>query len=119
MPAPAITSVSQWRLLRIRDRPVTAAAVYPPMLSHGSFHPYSLCSIVAVRKAVAVWPDGKELRRLPSGRIRAMEYFIPFTVPAIIAAEKASLTNIRPHSLLPSYPLIFRPSITPAGAYWR
>lgn len=69
--------------------------------------------------AVAVWPEGKELYRLPSGRRRPTEYLMPLTAPAMMAAEKASLTSIRPHELLLSYPHAFIPTITAAGAYCR
>ena len=41
------------------------------------------------------------------------------TVPAIMAAENASLTSIRPHELLLLYPEAFIPTITAAGAYCR
>ena len=100
MTAPATTSEVQCLLFRILDTPVNDATAYPPKLNHGLLHPYSSCSMAASMKAVAVWPEGKELRELPSGRIRATEYLIPFTAAAITATENASETAIRPHEVL-------------------
>ena len=40
--------------------------------------------------AVAVCPDGNELRVLPSGRSLLTLYFIPFTAMDMIPAENAS-----------------------------
>ena len=87
------------------------------MLYHGLRWPYSLWSIVAVMKAVAVCPEGKELRDEPSGRITRQEYFNELTPTAIRPAEKASETSMRPHELRPLTPKAFMPTITPAGAY--
>ena len=47
-------------------------------------------------KAVAVCPEGKELRVEPSGRITLQEYLSELTAVAISAAEKASETSMRP-----------------------
>ena len=45
--------------------------------------PYSLCRIVAPTKAVAVCPEGHELRVEPSGRISLAVYLMPLTKAAI------------------------------------
>ena len=87
------------------------------MLYHGLRWPYSLWSIVAVMKTVAVWPEGKELRDEPSGRITRHEYLSELTAMAISPAEKASETSMRPQELRPRTPQAFRASIAPAGAY--
>ena len=89
------------------------------MLYHGLRCPYSLCSIVAVIKAVAVWPEGNELRVEPSGRITRKEYFSELTAAAISPAEKASETSMRPHELRLSMPQTFIPTSRAAGAYCR
>ena len=89
------------------------------MLYHGLRWPSSLWSIVAVMKAVAVWPGGKELRVEPSGRMTLQLYLSELTAMAISAAEKASDVSMRPHELRLSTPQAFRPSISPAGAYCR
>jgi hypothetical protein len=107
-------------LFIIRETPVTAAAVYPPILYHGFFHPYSIWSIVADMNAVAVCPEGKELYALPSGRSLPTEYLMPFTVAAMMATENASLTNIRlQEELRPSIPYAFIPTVSITGAYCR
>lgn len=98
---------------------VAVAAVYAPKLNHGLLHPYSLCIMVATIKAVAVCPEGKELFELPSGRGLRTVYFMPFTRPAMIAAENASDTSMRPHWVRLSYPDTFIPTIAMAGAYCR
>lgn len=76
-------------------------------------------SIVAIMKAVAVWPEGKELRVDPSGRITRQEYLSELTAMAITPAEKASETSIRPHELRLSTPQAFNPTIATAGMYCR
>ena len=40
--APTITSIIQWRLLRIRVMPVTIAEAYATKLTHIPLNPYSL-----------------------------------------------------------------------------
>ena len=82
---------------------------------HGLLCPYSLVSMVAVMKAVAVWPDGNEWLSAPSGRITLVVCFSPFTTPPMMAAEKASDTSMRPHELRPFTPAVFSPSSTAAG----
>ena len=58
MPAPVSTSLNQCLLLIIRESPVAVAVTYPPTLYHGlRVRPYSLCSSVAVRKAVAAFAE--------------------------------------------------------------
>lgn len=69
-------------------------------------------------KAVAVCPEGKELRDDPSGRITRQEYLSELTPMAMSPAEKASETSMRPHELRPLTPQAFRATIAPAGAYW-
>ena len=88
------------------------------MLYRGLRWPYSLWSIVAAMKAVAVCPEGKELRDDPSGRITRQEYLSELTPMAMSPAEKASETSMRPHELRPLTPQAFRATIAPAGAYW-
>jgi len=88
------------------------------MLYHGLRWPYYLWSIVAAMKAVAVCPEGKELRDDPSGRITRQEYLSELTPMAMSPAEKASETSMRPHELRPLTPQAFRATIAPAGAYW-
>ena len=70
-------------------------------------------------KAVAVWPEGKELRDDPSGRITRQEYLSELTAMAINPAEKASEVSMRPQELRPCTPKAFMPSITAAGAYCK
>ena len=89
------------------------------MLYHGLRCPYSLWSIVAVMKTVAVCPEGNELRVEPSGRITRNEYFSELTAAAISPTENASETSMRPQELRPLTPKAFMPSITAAGAYCR
>ncbi len=90
------------------------------MLYHGlRVMPYSLCSMVAVMKAVAECPDGNEWRFDPSGRITLTVCFRVLTAIAISEAENASETSIRPQELLPCMPPIFSPSMAMAGAYCR
>lgn len=78
-----------------------------------------MCSIVAVMKAVAVCPEGNELRDDPSGRITRQEYLSELTAMAISPTEKASDVSIRPHELRLRTPAAFMPTITAAGAYCR
>ena len=98
---------------------MVAATEYAPTLYQTLLSPYSLLNIVAVMKAVAVCPDGKELRPERSGRISLTEYFSPLTREAIMAAENASDTSILPHELRLLIPAAFIPTITAAGAYCR
>ena len=63
IPAPTMTSLIQWRLLSCRVTPVAVATAYPPMLYQGLRCPYSLWSMVAVMKAVAVCPEGRSCGR--------------------------------------------------------
>ena len=58
IPAPISTSLSQCLLFAMRIMPVADATVYAPIPIHGLLPPYSLVSIVAVMKAVAVCPEG-------------------------------------------------------------
>ena len=96
------------------------AMVYPPILYHGLLvRPYSLCSIVAAIKAVAVCPEGNELLPEPSGRGWFTVYLRPLTINAINPAENASETNILPHELRLSTPATFNPNISAMGAYCR
>ena len=87
------------------------------MLYQGLRWPYSLWSIVAVMKAVAVCPEGKELRVEPSGRMTRHEYLSELTAMAISPAEKASETSMRPHELRLWTPQAFMATMAPAGAY--
>ena len=115
--APATTSLIQCMLFIILDTPVSAATVYPPMLNQGLLQPYSLWSMVAVMKDVAVCPEGNECFP-PFGLSLLTIYLIPLTVTVMIPTEKASDTSIPPHFVRLSYPAAFIPSITAAGAYW-
>ncbi|WP_337439553.1 hypothetical protein [Alistipes sp.] len=74
-------------------------------------------SIVAAMKAVAVCPEGKELRVEPSGRITLQEYLSELTAVAISAAEKASETSMRPHKLRLRTPKAFIPNMVAMGRY--
>ena len=118
IPAPTMTSLIQWRLLSCRVIPVAVAAAYPPMLYQGLRCPYSLCNMVAVMKAVAVCPEGKEFRAEPSGRFTRQVYLSELTAMAINPVENASETSIRPQELRLWTPQAFSASIAPAGAYW-
>lgn len=82
-------------------------------------YPYSLVSIVAVIKAVAVWPEGNERRLEPSGRSTCSPSLIPLVTAAMMATEKASDTSMRPHDDRLRTPAAFRPTITTAGEYCR
>ncbi len=110
IPAPASTSLSQWRLFSCRLKAVAVATVYPPILYNGlRVRPYSRCMMVAAMKAVAVCPEGNELFFEPSGRSRLIVYFMLLTVAAMIVAEKAFDTIIRGHELRLSTPPSFIP----------
>ena len=78
--------------------------------------PYSLCSIDALTKAVAVWPDGHELRVLPSGRISCAVYLMELTKPAMMAYDMAVEARNRHVSLRPSTPAKLSPAASTAGA---
>lgn len=73
--------------------------------------------MVAQRNAVAVCPEGKELRVEWSGLHSLTVYFSPFTMPAISTAEKALLTVSSPHELRPCTPAAFRPQVAASGTY--
>jgi hypothetical protein len=73
--------------------------------------------MVADMKAVAVWPEGKELFLLPSGRGRCTVYFRPLTAVAMIPTDRASETSILGHEFMLSYPHAFMTTISPAGEY--
>ena len=115
-PAPTMTSLSQCLLFAIRISPVAVAMVYAPTLTHGEMCPYSLDSIVAVIKAVAVCPEGKLCLLLPSGRVTLVVYLSPCTTPVIKVMVIASLIIILPHEDLLGTPAAFKPSMTAAGA---
>ena len=55
--------------------------------------------MVAVIKAVAVCPDGKLWRLLPSGRVTWVLRLRPSTVRPIVPTVNMSLSIMRPHEL--------------------
>jgi len=67
-------------------------------------------------KAVAVCPEGKELRDDPSGRITRQEYLSELTPMAMSPAEKASETSMRPHELRPPDAAGFQGHHRPGGS---
>ena len=75
--------------------------------------------MVAVMKAVAVCPEGKEWLFEPSGRVTWVVCLSVLTTLPINKAENASDASMRPHELRLSTPPIFIPSITAAGRYCR
>ena len=85
------------------------------MPTHGLRWPYSLLSMVAVMKAVAVWPEGKEWLSLPSGRSTLDVSLMLSTTLPMMAAESAPDAIMRLHELRLSTPAVLRPIITRPG----
>ena len=106
--APPSTSEHQWRLAMTRNMPVVAAIPYPATLIQGLIvSPYSLCNICAAMKAVAVCPEGYELKALPSGRSLFMICLVGRAMRFMMAIDPISAVIIRRQSLRPSTPKAF------------
>ena len=77
--------------------------------------PYSLCSMVAVMKAVAVCPEGKEFRAEPSGRFTRQVYLSELTAMAIKPCGECVRDEHPAQELRLWTPQAFSASIAPAG----
>src|SRR5262245_7191243 len=66
MAAPSTTSLPQWRLWYMRDKPTRVAPPYingpTNFVDFGHHRPVSAVTAAAAANAVVVWPDGNELR---------------------------------------------------------